>query len=220
MNINRYLLLRVKVFFAAILMAMLSACSSQGSSYTLVGAPEDSSIPAAKRVSAKIVIPEGLDRKEVKATLERAAREVSDKTNADAAIIFAYRPGDPKEGMFTVGTAVYAPGGKWESATSKESKAITTELGELNFSPKKQLPANSEIVTLKNAYSDYVAVSNEFESWNDGNTIARVNNGTKADILEVRKYSVGGQELVRFRVRIQSNTHTEGWVHSFDAGYK
>jgi hypothetical protein len=220
MNINKYLLLRVKVLFAAILLAVLSACSTKGSSYTMVGAPEDSSIPAAKRVSAKIVIPEGLDRKEVIATLERAAREVSDKTNADAAIVFAYRPGDPTDGMFTVGTSVYAPGGKWESATSNESKTITTKLGELYFSPKKQLPANSEIVTLKNANSDYVAVSNEFESWNDGNIIARVNNGTKADILEIRKYSVGGQELVRFRVRIQSNTPTEGWVFSFDAGYK
>ena len=89
----------------------------------MVGAPENSSIPAAKRVSAKIVIPEGRARQEVIATLERAARELSDKTNADAAMVFAYRPGDPTDGMFTVGRAVYAPGGKWESATSNESKS-------------------------------------------------------------------------------------------------
>lgn len=139
----------MKVLFAALLLAVLSACSSQDSSYTMFGAPEDSSIPAAKRVSAKIVIPEGRDRKEVIATLQRAAREVSDKTNADATMVFAYRPGDPTEGMFTVGRAVYAPGSKWESATSNESTSITTELGELYFSPKKQQPAISETVTLK-----------------------------------------------------------------------
>ena len=107
MNIYRSLWLRMKVLFAALLLAMLSACSSQDSSYTMVGAPEDSSIPAAKRVSAKIVIPEGRDRKEVIATLERAVREVSDKTNSDATMVFAYRPGDPTDGMFTVGRAVY-----------------------------------------------------------------------------------------------------------------
>ena len=220
MNINRSLRLRMKVLFAALLLGVLSACSSQGSSYTMVGEPEDSSIPAAKRVSAKIVIPEGRARKEVIATLERAARELSDKTNADAAMVFAYRPGDPTDGMFTVGRVVYAPGGKWESATSNESKSITTELGELYFSPKKQQPANSEIVTLKSAYSGYVAVSNEYGSWNEGNIIAKVNNGTKAEILEIRKQPIGNQELIRFRVRIQSSTPTEGWVHSFDAGYK
>jgi len=210
----------MKVLFSALLLVGLSACSSQDSSYTMVGAPENSSIPAAKRVSAKIVIPEGRARQDVIATLERAARELSDKTNADAAMVFAYRPGDPTDGMFTVGRAVYAPGGKWESATSNESKSITTELGELYFSPKKQQPANSEIVTLKSAYLDYVAVSNDYGNWNDGNIIARVNNGTKAEILEIRKQPIGNQELVRFRVRIQSSTPAEGWVHSFDAGYK
>jgi hypothetical protein len=210
----------MKVLFSALLLVGLSACSSQDSSYTMVGAPANSSIPGAKRVSAKIVIPEGRARQEVIATLERAARELSDKTNADAAMVFAYRPGDPTDGMFTVGRAMYAPGGKWESATSNESKSITTELGELYFSPKKRQPANSEIVTLKSGYLDYVAVSNEYGSWNDGNIIARVNNGTKAEILEIRKQPIGNQELVRFRVRIQSSTPAEGWVHSFDAGYK
>jgi hypothetical protein len=186
----------------------------------MVGAPENFSIPDAKRVSAKIVIPEGRGRQEVIATLERAARELSDKTNADATMIFAYKPGDPTDGMFTVGRAVYAPGGKWDSATSNESKSITTELGELYFSPKKQQPASSEIITLKSPYMDYVAVSSEHGSWNDGNIIARVNNGTKAEILEIRKQPIGNQELVSIRVRIQSSTPAEGWVRSFDAGYK
>ena len=135
-------------------------------------------------------------------------------------MVAAYRPGDPTDGIFTIGRAVYAPGGKWESATSNESKSITTELRELYFSPKKQQPSKSEIITLKSAYSDYVAISNEYGSWNDGNIIARVDNGIKAEILEIRKQPIGNQEHIRFRVRVQSSTATEGWVHSFDAGYK
>jgi len=70
------------------------------------------------------------------------------------------------------------------------------------------------------AYSDYVAISNEYGSWNDGNIIARVDNGTKAEILEIRKQPYSNQEHVRFRVRIQSSTPTEGWVHSFDSSHK
>ncbi|WP_259701889.1 MULTISPECIES: hypothetical protein [Synechococcales] len=205
---------------ASLLLASLSACSSQNTSYTMVGSPEDSSIPAAKRVSARIVIPEGRTRQEVIGTLERAARELSDKTSADAAMVFAFRPGDPTDGMFSVGRAVFAPGGKWESATSNENKAITTELGELYFSPKRQQPSIAEVITLKSTYSSYVAVSNEYGSWNDSNIIARVDNGTKANILEIRKEPIGNQELVRFRIRVQSSTPTEGWVHAFDAGFK
>ncbi|MFZ0409200.1 MAG: hypothetical protein WAM11_13975 [Cyanobium sp.] len=205
---------------ASLLLVTVSACSSQNTSYTMVGLPEDSSIPAAKRVSARIVIPEGRTRQEVVATLERAARELSDKTIADAAMVFAYRPGDPTDGMFSVGRAVIAPEGKWESAASNENKAITTELSDLYFSPKKQQPTLNEVITLKSTYSSYVAVSNEYGSWNDGNIIARVNNGTKASLLEIRKQPMGSQELVRFRVRVQSGTPTEGWVHAFDAGYK
>ena len=220
MNTYRSLSVRISALTASLLLVAVSACSSQNTSYTMIDSPEDSSIPSAKRVSARIVIPKGRARQEVIATLERAARELSDKTNADAAMVFAYRPGDPTDGMFTVGRAVYAPGGKWESATSNESKSTTTELGELYFSLEKQLPTNSEIITLKSAYSDYVAVSNEHGSWNDVNIIARVENGTKAEVLEIRKQPIGNQELVRFRVRVQSSMPTEGWVHAFDAGYK
>lgn len=135
-------------------------------------------------------------------------------------MVFAYRPGDLTDGGFTVGRAVFAPEGKWESAASNEKIAITTDLSDLYFSAKKQQPTIDKVITLKSTYSSYVAVSNEQGSWNDGNIIARVDNGTKANLLEIRKYHTDNYELVRFRVRIKSSPPTEGWVHASDAGYK
>lgn len=220
MKTYRSLWVRTSALTASLFLVILSACFSQNTTYKMVGSPEDISIPAAKRISARIIITEGRTRQEVVATLEKAARELFDKTDANAVMVFAYRPGDLTDGGFTVGRAVFAPEGKWESAASNEKIAITTDLSDLYFSAKKQQPTIDKVITLKSTYSSYVAVSNEQGSWNDGNIIARVDNGTKANLLEIRKYHTDNYELVRFRVRIKSSPPTEGWVHASDAGYK
>lgn len=212
--------MKPKNFLLTLLLTISAACSSHDTTYTVASGPEDSSTLAAKRVTIKIFIPEGRSRQDVIATLERAARELSDKTNADAAMVFAYRSGDPTDGIFTVGKAVYAPGGKWERATSNEGKSIVTELGAIYFSPAKKQPTISEVVTLRSSSLDHVSISNEYERWTDENIIAKVDNGSKAKILEIRKEAMGDQEFARFRVRTTTGTPTEGWVHSFDAGYQ
>ena len=69
-----------------------------------------------------------------------------------------------------------------------------------------------------------VSLSNEYESWNDENIIGRVPSGTKATIIEIKEENLKdgtdeGQRFMRLKVRMVKEPFTEGWVHSYDAGY-
>ena len=104
-------------------------------SYDVAGDLEDTSYGDVKRVSWRIVIPLGRSRAELRATLEKAARDLVLQTNADAAMVFAYRPQDSPSGAYTVGRAVIAPNGRWEDASSSEVMETKIDLNELYFVP-------------------------------------------------------------------------------------
>ena len=109
-------------------------------SYELVGPDESVGWTTTQRYTTRILVPPGRTRAEVEATLDRAARDLLARhVAADAAMVFAFRPGDPLDGEPTVGTAVHAANGNWIHASSTGPMRTSYELAESYF----EAPADS-----------------------------------------------------------------------------
>ena len=184
-------------------------------SYTQVGEVEDVSYAGVTRMSSRIVVPSDRTREELRATLERAARELADETQPDAVMVSAYRPQDEPTGSYTAGRAVYAPNGRWGDADSSKPMKMSVDLSELYFTPPRAPTPVAEQVHLMATFGDTVPLSVEFDSWGDKDIIARVPNGTEATIEDRRTQPLsGGHELVRYRVRATHNDEEiQGWVN-------
>lgn len=123
-----------------------SKFSDEQTSFTQVGELEDISTAEAKRMTIRIKVPLGKTKEELAATLERAAREVQEKTKANAVSVFAYRPQDKTDGAYSAGMAEYAPNGEWANAAQSGPMQVKVELNELYFAaPTKRLSVNSVI---------------------------------------------------------------------------
>jgi hypothetical protein len=69
-----------------------------------------------------------------------------------------------------------------------------------------------------------ISISNKYGSWKDENIISRVSSGTAATIIEIKEENLKdgsdeGTRFMRLKIRINAEPFTEGWVHSYDAGY-
>lgn len=69
-----------------------------------------------------------------------------------------------------------------------------------------------------------IYVSNEYGNWKDENIIKIVPSGTEATIIEIKEETIKdgsneGTRFMRLKVRMVKEPFTEGWVHSYDAGY-
>jgi hypothetical protein len=184
--------------------------------YTKSDRFEDVSIGPVGRYAIGVFIPLGRSREEVSATLDRAARELAAEKGAKAVIAFGYRPGDPTDGMYTIGKATYAPSGDWSKARSDEPMKVTIELGTLYFATKALIPSTGDIVTLT---SD-VYLSKNAESWLDEDTVGTAKNGSLAKVLEVRIFPNSMSEGSRIRIKMLSGDRAEGWIHGFDIASK
>jgi hypothetical protein len=186
-------------------------------SYTRVGDLEDVSYGNVKRLAVRIVVPLGRTQDELTATLKRAANEIGEETQANAVMVFAYRPQDTPSDQYTAGRAVYAPNGRWEDAASSDQKQISVDLNTLYFSTPLEVFSVGTRVTLSNSTNQEINLSKEYSSWGDQDIVASVSSGTDATVLEHRSEPMGEQEFVRYKVQVISDGETiNGWVHSYN----
>ena len=170
------------------------------------------------RKVVRISVPFGLSRKELDNNLKQAAWAVYNKQKCNAVMVFAYREGDKVTGVYTAGRVILAPNGKWEDGHLKDNKMIATvELSDLYFKKEKTSDNKAKHIILLGEYKK-VGVSNKFNSWMDEDIIVRIPNGTKAEILEVKKQAVSSNyELTRYRIKVKYKGKIYiGWVHDFD----
>ena len=189
---------------------------SDRTSFTAAGEIQDVSYAGVKRFSKRIVVPLGRTREEVTETLEIAARELAKEQEADAVMVFAYRPDDSVEGAYTVGRAVYAPNGKWEDAEGRGPMRVVVDLNELYFAPSKTYSSPGDTITLGSSAGEEVPLSNAYGDWSDKAIVARLATGTRAIILEKKSEPMGEQEFVRYRVRVLGTGSREGWIHEWN----
>lgn len=190
--------------------------SDEQTSFTQVGELEDISTAEAKRMTIRIKVPLGRTKEELTATLERAAREVEEKTKANAVSVFAYRPQDKTDGAFTAGMAEYAPNGEWANAAQSGPMQVKVELNELYFAaPTEKLSVQSVIKLKADSAEEKVGISREFGSWLEEDIITYVPLGTEAKILEVKSQPLGSSELVRYQISTDGG-RVIGWVHEWN----
>jgi len=194
-----------------------STFTDDQTSYTQYGESEDVSYLGAMRFSSRIIVPLGRTREELTATLNRAASELAKETNADAVMVFAYRPKDDTASAYTAGRAIYAPNGDWGSAASEAPMKLTVDLNDLYFAAPTKLIANGDAVILTTSFGSEVGISRKYGSWMDEDILARVPVGTKATILESRSQPMGDQEFVRYRIQTTARgKEISGWVHDYN----
>jgi hypothetical protein len=204
------------VLVAGTLFGSLPAVSqSAGEGYKMVGAPEN--VPtriAPRRFMVRIRMPFGKSRQEVESLLDQVVREKQRALRANAVTLFAYRPGDPIDGAYSVGRAVIAPFGDWARAGERGPLQVKIDVESSYFAGDPRQATGTKKRLVSEGALRSVFVSRRFESWADTDLIARVPRGTPVTILETRTY---GPYVTRYRIRVKQNsTIIEGWVHDSD----
>jgi hypothetical protein len=183
--------------------------------YTIVGRPENvPSSSAPRRFTVRIRVQFGKSRSEITTLLERVARQQQRDLRANAVTIFAYRPGDPTDGQYSVGRAMIAPYGDWSRAGENGPLRVQIDLENAYFSgdPARQNGTTKRFSS--DGASRTVFVSRRFESWGDADIIARVSTGIDVLVLETR---TSGPYLTRLKVRFRLRGKSiEGWVDDTD----
>lgn len=187
-------------------------------SYTESGTPQDVSYAGVKRVKAFIVVPTGRTEEEVRETLRQAAMTIGKREKAAATSVWAYRPQDQiGSGSFTVGSAIYAPNGRWEDAATRAPMSVTVELAKHYF--QETAAANKmgkgQQAVLSSKSDKLVEISQKRDAWGQNDIIARIPQNTSVLILEsYEKPLTASYMFVRYLVRVNWEGKTiEGWVH-------
>ena len=185
-------------------------------SYVEYGTPQNLSYAGVKRIRAFIVVPQGRTEEEVRETLKRAAVAIGQREKALATDIWAYRPQDNiASGPFTVGSATYAPNGRWEDAALKAPMSVSLDLAKIYFQDPSPKFAKGQQVTLISKIEKSIDVSQSRDNWSQSNIIARLPQNTPAIVLEsYEKPSAADYIFIRHLVRVNWEGKTiEGWVH-------
>ncbi len=199
--------------------ANLPTAPESGVAFTFSGDPEDVSIGTARRVSGRIVIPLGHSREEVETALQEAVIQLAKREEAQAAMVFAYRPGEATTGTFTVGKAVLAPNGRWEDASETGPMETQVEIGNLYFADTaaQDVFKRGDKVRLRNDRGA-VSVSARDDAWGEEHRVAKVPNGTRAVIQERVIHPISPEyEIIRCRITFKyDGQELEGWIHERD----
>jgi len=187
--------------------------------YRLLGAPKSLHYGGIYRWQVKIELPEGLEREQVAAALEKAARDIAQSRRADAVAILAYSPDDDSEMPPGVGEGVLAPNGNWADAGEPnpvQFKVISIRESYLNPPEAIELfVPGTEVKLYAGVWDDFIRVSRNKDEWGEDVEIARVPEGTKAVILKRTSEALTPEvDFVRYRIEFEHEGKTlKGWVH-------
>jgi hypothetical protein len=213
MDIRRLII--VSILPALVVMSTRVPAQSGRAEYTVVGQPENyPTSTAPRRFVVRIRVPYGKTHRDVRALLERIARDQQRALNADALTVFAYRPKDPVDGTYSVGQATIAPYGDWALAGEAGPLRIHVDLQEAYFAGNPNRATGKIKRLISHGALRTVSISRRFESWGDADIIATVPAGTAVEILETR---TSGPYLTRYRVRLKMHGKVVvGWIHDSD----
>jgi hypothetical protein len=187
--------------------------------YKLLGAPKPLHYGGIYRRQVKIELPEGLEREQVAAALEKAARDIAQGRRADAVAVLAYSPDDDSELPPGVGEGVLAPNGDWAEAGEPDPVRFkVTFIRESYLNPPEAIELfvpGTEVKLHAGVWDDFIRVSRNKDEWGEDVEIARVPEGTKAVILKRTSEALTPEvDFVRYRIEFEYEGKTlKGWVH-------
>jgi len=169
-------------------------------------------------------LPANLKKEEVEQNFKYAILQTYKDKKPHAITIWGYQDGDDIKQPFTIGDAVFAPNGKWESAGdgdgSLQNYQTIIKIKDSYLNAKNTISVG-DVVTLMAYNSDVVKAKdpNSVRVWNDygnrydTNILTKVTNGTKAKILEKKQMGAGDYIETVYKVEVNQKT---GWVDFFD----
>ncbi|MDQ3685088.1 MAG: hypothetical protein M3430_05730 [Acidobacteriota bacterium] len=184
----------------------------------------DVSFSTVKRYVVSITLPANLKKEEVEQNLKHTILQTYKDKKPNAVTIWGYQDGDDIKQSFTVGDAVFAPNGKWESAGdgdgSLQNYQTIIKVRDSYLNAKKTLSVG-DVVTLtaykseisKDKDTNSVRIWNDYGNRYDSNILIKVPNGTKAKILEKKQTGAGDYIETVYKVEVNQKI---GWVNFFD----
>lgn len=184
----------------------------------------DISTGSAKRYAVSITIPARLKKEEVEQNFRHAVLQIYKDKKPDAITIWGYQNGDDLNQPFTVGEAVFAPNGSWESAGesggSLQNYQTIIKVKDSYLKAENEISVGDEITltalkseVLKDKDTTSVRIWNDYGNRYDSNILVKVPNGTKAKILEKKQTGAGDFISTVYKVDVKQKT---GWVDFFD----
>lgn len=195
--------------------------NAMAESYRQVGPVEDKSYLGVKRISVRVIVPDGLSRQQLRRDLGALAIKYAEEHKADAVSVFAYRSQDKDiaTSAWTVGDAVYAPNGRWRDAGENAPMKLSVKLGELYFRAKPaNIPKAGDEVKLWSASNEPIKLSKSRDVWTEEVIITEIPAGTSALVLERYEKALNSEYLfVRYGIRVVHQGRTiQGWVFEDD----
>jgi hypothetical protein len=184
----------------------------------------DVSVSSVKRYAVSIMLPANLKKEEVEQNFKYAVLQTYKDKKTNAITIWGYQNGDDIKQPFTVGDAVFAPNGKWESAGdgdgSLQNYQTIIKVKDSYLNAKNDISVG-DVVTLtalksdviKDNYTTSIRIWNDYGNRYDSNILMKVPNGTKAKILEKKQTGAGDYIETVYKVEVNQKT---GWVDFFD----
>ena len=189
--------------------------------YRRVGEVRDFSTPFARRFNFGIVVPPGLTRKELEATVKAAAAPVIRRDRAEALIVGAYVEGGPTAGTPTAVHAIYGRNGQWASMDNETGPFLWTFQHSAYYTHQHERPVGCEAgatVRLRDGRGGTAELVSRFSNGWIEETF-RVPAGTEARIVGPRRRLPAGFEdvLVFYKVRAVVDGRTRrGWAMHWD----
>ena|GEM_PF-2696693 len=175
----------------------------------------------AERKSIKITIPSGLSKGQIKDNMVDCTRVYYVKLNRpDAISITAYKEGTSTSGIYDAAQSDFAPYGEWGKAEKGAPFSLfqfKIDISESYYAKKKVNTLKTGTVITLGGEKDRISVSRLPDSWETKDIIARIPNGTKAEIVDIKVYS--DINLTRYQVKLNvGGKIVTGWIHKWDIG--
>lgn len=132
----------------------------------------DVSSSSVKRYVVSLTLPSSLSKEEVEQNFKHAILQTYKDKEPNAIIVWGYQDGDDIKHAFTVGEAVFAPYGKWESADDSDGSLrnyqVIINVNDSYLNGKKTLSVG-DVITLVALKFDTVKDkdTNSVRVWND-----------------------------------------------------
>ncbi|MCK4761930.1 MAG: hypothetical protein KAW12_07005 [Candidatus Aminicenantes bacterium] len=170
-----------------------------------------------KRLAVQVYVPVGLSKEQLENNLKHAAQKFFLSRKPCVIAVNALKEG------FTSGTyharCIFAPEGKWEKASREinlDTYKVSIVIEKSYFQKSTDLKVGSFVI-LKSNDSKTVELSRDPGGWRDEDITHRLPNGTRVKVVGFQSFSLGKEDMIRFRIETQiKNKTVSGWVHKWD----
>lgn len=162
------------------------------------------------RIALRITVPKGLSKAQLEINMKIAAKNYYLKNRVNSVTVFAYLKGTDLNDSYSAGMCDFISDG-----TGGYKAEI--DFSKYYFKPEtKTLAIGAKVLVVKKS-PEGISISRSSDSWMRDDIISNVKSGTKAEIIDIKVFSItaAGVDVIRYKIKIPTK-NIIGWVHSSD----